>query len=364
MADIRINALATTAASTASDDFVAVDGSANGTRKLNAYSPTFGGNATVGGTLTAGLLVPTLAVAQTGQIGLSASAGIELCGKTGSANDFVLYNGLGQSVISNATGTRNATLAGNLTVSGTGTSSVAGSLILGASSSAVETAWTASGYAGHISFPDTSQFSVFSEPNSGYRGGGLACNVARVGGGWSFVDSTKPAWRVYFGNGSFVDNFTINRSGATTYSESTLFQLTSGGNLLIGTPTDGGQKLQVKGGVRVIDSGNDSNYITIGSGNDAPAGGNSFIAQTGTLVVGTAASASLILRTGGTTALTLDSSQNATFAGSVTTGTPNGGTAGAWKLGVRVAATTTLDTTQYLQVDIGGTLYKVALVTS
>jgi len=72
----------------------------------------------------------------------------------------------------------------------------------------------------------------------------------------------------------------------------------------------------------------------------------------------------LILRTGGTTALTLDSSQNATFAGSVTTGTPNGGTAGAWKLGVRVAATTTLDTTQYLQVDIGGTLYKVALVTS
>ena len=52
MADIRINALATTAASTASDDFVAVDGSANGTRKLNAYSPTFGGNATVGGNLT------------------------------------------------------------------------------------------------------------------------------------------------------------------------------------------------------------------------------------------------------------------------------------------------------------------------
>ena len=42
MADIRINALATTAASTASDDFIAVDGSANGTRKLNAYSPTFG----------------------------------------------------------------------------------------------------------------------------------------------------------------------------------------------------------------------------------------------------------------------------------------------------------------------------------
>ena len=48
MADIRINALATTAASTASDDFIAIDGSANGTRKLNAFSPTFGGNLTAG----------------------------------------------------------------------------------------------------------------------------------------------------------------------------------------------------------------------------------------------------------------------------------------------------------------------------
>jgi hypothetical protein len=52
MADIRIKDLATTAASTASDDFVAVDGSANGTRKLNAYSPTFGGNVVATGTLT------------------------------------------------------------------------------------------------------------------------------------------------------------------------------------------------------------------------------------------------------------------------------------------------------------------------
>jgi len=52
MADKRINALANTASSTASDDFIAVDGTTNGTRKLNAFSPTFGGNATVTGTLT------------------------------------------------------------------------------------------------------------------------------------------------------------------------------------------------------------------------------------------------------------------------------------------------------------------------
>lgn len=52
MADIRIKDLTTPASSTASDDFIAVDGTTNGTRKLNAFSPTFGGNATVTGTLT------------------------------------------------------------------------------------------------------------------------------------------------------------------------------------------------------------------------------------------------------------------------------------------------------------------------
>jgi len=64
-----------------------------------------------------------------------------------------------------------------------------------------------------------------------------------------------------------------------------------------------------------------------------------------------------------TKVLSLYGDNSATFAGTIKTAAPNGGTAGAWKLGIRVAATTTLDTTQYLQVDIGGTLYKVALVT-
>jgi hypothetical protein len=52
MADIRIKDLTTTASSTAADDFFAADGATNGTRKLSAYSPTFGGNATVSGNLT------------------------------------------------------------------------------------------------------------------------------------------------------------------------------------------------------------------------------------------------------------------------------------------------------------------------
>ncbi len=41
MADIRINALATTATTSASDDFIALDGTTNGTRKMNAATPAF-----------------------------------------------------------------------------------------------------------------------------------------------------------------------------------------------------------------------------------------------------------------------------------------------------------------------------------
>jgi len=57
MADIRINSLPSTASSSSSDDFIAIDGATNGTRKLNAYSPTFGGNLTASGSLTASDLI-------------------------------------------------------------------------------------------------------------------------------------------------------------------------------------------------------------------------------------------------------------------------------------------------------------------
>lgn len=45
----------------------------------------------------------------------------------------------------------------------------------------------------------------------------------------------------------------------------------------------------------------------------------------------------------------------------ITTSAPTTGTAGAWKFGIRVAAATVHDTTQYIQLDVGGTLYKLAI---
>ena len=50
-----------------------------------------------------------------------------------------------------------------------------------------------------------------------------------------------------------------------------------------------------------------------------------------------------------------------TIADALTTGAPAGGTAGAWKFGVYVTGAAVLDAAHYVQLDVGGTLYKLAL---
>jgi hypothetical protein len=151
MANIRIKDLSTTASSTASDDFFGVDGATNGTRKLNAYSPTFGGNLTVSGSSTSNLIslrsTSTSGYAETsffdaannrvGAVGFGNSA-------TASPYTSAMYfntlfstvpivfapNGTAALTLSGTGG--NATLAGNLTVSGTtaSTSTTTGALVV------------------------------------------------------------------------------------------------------------------------------------------------------------------------------------------------------------------------------------------
>jgi len=53
---------------------------------------------------------------------------------------------------------------------------------------------------------------------------------------------------------------------------------------------------------------------------------------------------------------------NLTVRSSVTTGAPTGGTAGAWKGGIAVTTTGVVpSTTKYIQLDIGGVLYKLVV---
>lgn len=54
---------------------------------------------------------------------------------------------------------------------------------------------------------------------------------------------------------------------------------------------------------------------------------------------------------------------NATLSGTVSTADPTSGSGPAWKLGTVKAATVALNTTNYVEVNIGGTSYKLALAT-
>ena len=75
MADIRIKDLTTLASASLTGDVFVIDGT-TGTRKLSAFSPTFGGNATVTGTLTANTSVnsPQLVISDN-SLGLTGGAG-------------------------------------------------------------------------------------------------------------------------------------------------------------------------------------------------------------------------------------------------------------------------------------------------
>ena len=224
MADIRINSLPTTASASSSDDFLALDGATNGTRKLNAYSPTFGGNVTASGNLTvsgvttsagisnSGALTFTAAIGQVaGSIAKNATYGLTYYGVTGSSNDNTMLNASGAVVLSNPAGTTNATLTGNLTVSGTGTSSVAGAL------SVAELLSAKSG-----------QFTGSTAPATG--AGVEVQYFSGIGKAISY-DRSLSAWKPFQIDASYIALGSNN------------------GNVLIGTTTDGGQKLQVAGAI-------------------------------------------------------------------------------------------------------------------
>ena len=328
MADIRINALATTAASTASDDFVAVDGSANGTRKLNAYSPTFGGNVVATGTLTVnsttdssskdtGAIVTEggLGVEKSATIGgnlttngvltvvgnvanIQSSSGVEnylrlnQVGTTAwdirniatSGALYISNSGSNWVTIAKTTGatvfngpvTAASTLAvsGNLTVNGgtatfqDPTNSYRVTLTTAAAKSVLATSFGGSSLALRTNGSATDALLIDSSLNTT-----LAGNLTVSGAGTSSfggqisiaggAGSSAPVLVDYYGaiqapGGVYVNSDITTARQAGFNSNGTDIRVrtgnvdgravfTSGGNVLIGTTTDGGQKLQVNG---------------------------------------------------------------------------------------------------------------------
>jgi len=121
MADIRIKDLATTATTTASDDFMAVDGSTNGTRKMNAAAPAF---------LTS-VTTPSLT--------------------SPAATNLTLGLGTGGTALTLTSSTLAATFAGAVTVSSTTAASAnAGALVIAGGISAGNTGSAASYFGGNV----------------------------------------------------------------------------------------------------------------------------------------------------------------------------------------------------------------------
>jgi hypothetical protein len=204
-----------------------------------------------------------------------------------------------------------ATLAGNLTVSGTGTSSFAGRL-----------------FGINTNSPD----------DFGAAYSTLQVNAVSTGGGaYSVYKNVADSINFRVGaDGQGVINVVSNHPLLFNTNNTERFRVTAGGNLLLGTTTDSGEKLQVRGDYIQQDWGSTgtnrglirlgkhttfSNIASIslnGDTSDAGCAGLFGGGQDNTYLQAKSGGSVVIRTNGATTALTLDSSQNATFAGDVT----------------------------------------------
>ena len=213
------------------------------------------------------------------------------------------------------------------------------------------------------------------------------------------VSAANSAWlRVNYGAGATIGVSSYTKTGGDSGNfsnlssevETSVITIASSNNVLINTTTDTGQKFQVNGNIYLTGTLSGYNAIFLNTiesqvnGSQfgtATLSGRSIIVQAGSAdqaiqFKNAAGGDGTLYATGTSTtmnyrfdtysnsnALIITNAGNLEVLNSIKTGTPTGGTAAAWKLGSRVAATVVVNTTEYIEVDIGGTLYKLATVT-
>ena len=189
---------------------------------------------------------------------------------------------------------QNATFAGNLTVSGTGNSTFAGNVGIGV---------TPNAWSGVKALQITNGVSSIGIYGAGGNEFGAVSNCFYNGSNWIY-STTATATKYAQSGGAHYFSVAGSGTSGNTITFSDAMTLANNGNLLIGTTTDGGQKLQVNGSAAfagdLLISTNSVINFTVHDAYLRSAGGKS-----------------IFLQPAGTTALTLDSSQNATFAGGI-----------------------------------------------
>jgi hypothetical protein len=311
MADIRIKDLTTLESASLTGDVFVIDGT-TGTRKLSAFSPSFGGNATVTGTLT---VSGTGASSFGGRLAIGATA----------LSDRMFY-------VSGNTGTTGASQFSavvNPTIPNTVTTGAYG-LYLGTNIATGAT--VTNGYSLFIAAPDytgstvANKYGLYSnDPNPSYF-------VGNVLVGSTTASTTTSTGALVVSGGVGVAG-AIYAGGLVEISGTNSVLRVKGANALAQTSAS---ILDYSGGsARIIGYGADAStaagFAFIGLSNDGSVGG---------------------------TRLSISTAGNATFSGSVTTGTPTGGTAAAWKLGT-VATVSPTSPNRTIEVDIGGTIYYI-----
>lgn len=357
MADIRIKDLTTTASSTASDDFIAVDGTTNGTRKLNAFSPTFGGNATVTGTLTVS--------GATGSLGSSASAATSLkltvgVGTNASPKyrtiDFRNYDDSKSQAYIRAANRETDSNASTIEVAARSSGDVLTSIATFSDSQLSIAATTAS--------TSTSSGALVVS-------GGLGVGGAINAGGNISIASGNSLRLYNSGNTAYISvynfNERLNVNYPTSLIDSTASTSTSSGALVVSGGVGVAKQLYVGGNVnsagdltvektepivslkRAADT--NLNLINLWTGVNADFG----------IGLRNTSDSDLHIYNYGTSndALKIAKADSlATFGGAVRTAAPSGGTAANWKLGT-VASVSPTSPNRTIEVDIGGTIYYI-----
>jgi len=395
MADIRIKDLTTLESASLTGDVFVIDGT-TGTRKLSAFSPSFGGNATVTGTLTVngtsatvgsgtGSIVSKLnGAAGSYKLSIYQSAGVDrwyaglAAGAEGGSDGGAPYSIVALTdagavidnalLITRAAGgsiTTPRPVAISSTTASTTTSS--GALVVGNGTSGGLGVGGAINAGGDIATAATMRSVGFHVPGNGasrpastdsYLASTATTKIPLYVSGYTGGGQTADILRVSLNSSS--DWFAVKGNGQVACYVTTASTSTSSGALV------------VSGGVGVAGSINTDGTLRFNANSSLPGAGSlgisstyglNFYASTGSsydFSVFSAAGQSVLLVPTGTRNVsfsgTLTTVGNITSGAAITTSAPVGG-AGLWELGTY--SSTAPSATGYVTIEIGGTLYKL-----
>lgn len=313
MANIRIRDLANTANTSASDDFMALDGLTNGTRKMSAFNPEFGGSIKVGDGATATPSIAFTSASTTGFFRLSATQ--IGCSFSGALAGYIW-----------APSANTIRFAGNS--QGYFEAASAGALSIVAAGSNQNITLTPSG-SGDVRIVG-SAFSTLRFYDGATQKGALFFST--VDGALEYNDVANTSVKLY--TGAPADSLVLSSSGFLLLGVSNPGNANGRIQLATHTSITGGigfgtdvqlfrspssQLRFSKGasyGIFEV-QGASGSYVDFYATNGTTRNGSVGTEQAGTMFVGTRVSADTVVMTNGTAALTINSSQNSVFAGNI-----------------------------------------------